>query len=192
MSSAELPARDAVLAATVRVAGRDGLARLTVEEVAREADVSRASVYRWFPGGRDQLVEEAVAWEVGQFLTRLNDAVADASDFPTRLERGLLFAHRAIADHHVLQRLLATEPGGLLPQLQPTLPLVVEIVRADVARHLDDERLRPGVDRDEAADHIARLFVSFIGTPGRWSLDDPAEVRALVRDHLLAGVLERE
>ena len=107
-----------VLAAVVAVAGRTGLARLTVDEVAREAGVGRASVYRWFPGGREQLVDEGITWEVGRFLQRLEDAAAGATDLRDRLIRSITFARRALADHAVLQRLLAAEPGGVLPQLQ--------------------------------------------------------------------------
>jgi AcrR family transcriptional regulator len=42
--------RERVLAAALELAGRDGLARLSMEEVAAAAGVSRASLYRLFPG----------------------------------------------------------------------------------------------------------------------------------------------
>jgi hypothetical protein len=31
--------------------------------------------------------------------------------------------------------------------------------------------------------------LSLIGSPGRWDMDDPAQVRALVREELLGGIL---
>jgi len=43
-------ARERVLAAAVELVGRDGLARLSMDEVAGAAGVSRASLYRLFPG----------------------------------------------------------------------------------------------------------------------------------------------
>lgn len=181
--------RERVLAAVVRCAGRVGLARITVEEVAREAGVGRASVYRWFPGGRDQLVDEGVTWEVGRFLARIGDAVGDAGDLASRLERGLSFAHTAIEEHAVLQKLLRTEPSGVLPQLQATAPLVIAIVRDYLTPLLEAEELAPGVVAEEAAELIARLFLSFTVNQGSWDLRDPAEVRVLVRENLLAGVL---
>jgi AcrR family transcriptional regulator len=184
--------RDEVLAATVRCAGRVGLARITVEEVAREASVSRATVYRWFPGGREQLIDEAMTWEIGRFLARLGAAVEGAPDFPTRLELGLVFAHRAIEEHEVLQRLLETEPGGLLPQLQATTPLVVAVIRDYLVPFLEAERLRPGVVPVEAADHLARMILSFMAGEGSWDLADPDVVRALVRDRFLGGILETQ
>lgn len=43
-------ARQRVLAAAVELVGRDGLARLSMDEVAAAAGLSRASLYRLFPG----------------------------------------------------------------------------------------------------------------------------------------------
>src|SRR5262250_1831152 len=42
--------RERVLAAALELIGRDGLARLSMDEVAATAGVSRASLYRLFPG----------------------------------------------------------------------------------------------------------------------------------------------
>lgn len=193
--------RDRVLAAVVAQAGREGLARVTVDAVATEAGVSRASVYRWFPGGREQLIDEGVTWEVGRFLHRLARAVevdepmtgappaAPAQVFAGRLVRGLIFAHRAIAEHEVLQRLLETEPGGFLPQLQQTTPLVTAVIRDYLRERLAGVRLRPGVDVDVAADYLARMVLSFMATPGRWDLGDRAEVERLVAVELLGGIV---
>jgi AcrR family transcriptional regulator len=178
-----------VLAATVRVAGRVGIARITVEEVARDAGVARATVYRWFPGGREQLVDEGVTWEIARFLGRLAAHVEDAPDLATRLERGLVFAHRLLEDHDVLQRVLATEPGSVLPQIHATFPLVLEVVRAELAHWLADEALRPGVDVDDAAEYLARVFLTFLVNQGSWDLADPDQVRVLVHTKFLAGVL---
>lgn len=182
-------ARERVLAAVVRCAGLVGLARITVEGVAREAGVGRSSVYRWFPGGRDQLVDEAITWEVGRFLARIEEAIGDTDDLVSRLERGLFFAHRAIEQHEVLQKLLRTEPSGVLPQLQATAPLAIAVVRDYLTPLLEAERLATGVVPEEAAELIARLFLSFTVNQGSWDLRDPAQVGTLVRQHLLAGVL---
>jgi len=189
VSEAQPDPRQRVLAGTVRCAGRVGVARITVEDVAREAGVSRATVYRWFPGGRDQLIDEAITFEVGRFLTRIADAAAGAPDLANRIERALLFAHRAIEDHEVMQRVLATEPAGVLPQLHATAPLILAVVRDELTGWLEGADLRPGVDPEEAADYLARMFLSFVVNEGSWNLDEPGEVAELVRTRLLAGVV---
>jgi hypothetical protein len=51
------------------------------------------------------------------------------------------------------------------------------------------EELRPGIDPPEAADYLARMLVTHMGSHGRWHLTDDEEVRRLVRTQFLAGVL---
>jgi AcrR family transcriptional regulator len=160
-----------------------------MDDAAREAGVARATVYRHFPGGRDQLIEEVVTWEVGHFFARLGEEVDDAPDFATRLERGLLFAHKAVAEHDLLQKIVETEPERLLPQLSESAPLVHAVVRDYLARALQREELRPGVDLEAAADWLARMVLSFIINGGQWDLTDPTAVRRLVREQLLTGIL---
>jgi hypothetical protein len=69
------------------------------------------------------------------------------------------------------------------------MPIVLGMLRDELAERLEGERLRPGVDKGESADLLARLMLSFMGSAGCWQLDDPAEAARLVREQLLAGVL---
>ena len=74
----EATTRERILEGCYACIARHGIARTTVEDVAREAGLSRATVYRVFPGGRDDLVRETVVWEMGRFFGRLAEAVAGA------------------------------------------------------------------------------------------------------------------
>lgn len=151
---------------------RTGLARTSVEDVAREAQVSRATVYRHFPGGRDELLREAAAWEVTRFFTRMADACAGAASLREVLETALAWGHRAVDEHRLLQHLLETEPQRLVPLIGG---------QADRLRPLVSALLRPYAASEGEAEHLARLLVSHINAPGRWDLDDPTEVARLVR-----------
>ncbi|MCL6451972.1 MAG: TetR/AcrR family transcriptional regulator, partial [Acetobacteraceae bacterium] len=53
-----------ILEAAYVCVARFGLAKTTIEDVAKVAGVSRASVYRAFPGGRDDLLRRTVVWEM--------------------------------------------------------------------------------------------------------------------------------
>jgi AcrR family transcriptional regulator len=90
--------RERILAAAYACIARYGIAKTTVEDVARESGLSRASVYRTFPGGRDELIREVISWEIGRFFADLAHAVADADGFEDVVERALLHAHRAGPD----------------------------------------------------------------------------------------------
>ena len=60
--------RERVLEATYTCVARFGMGKTTVEDVVKESGVSRASIYRLFPGGKDQLLRETVGWEMNRFL----------------------------------------------------------------------------------------------------------------------------
>jgi AcrR family transcriptional regulator len=183
--------RERILDATVTCIGRSGMAGLTLEQVATEAGVGRATVYRYFAGGRDQLISEAIAWEVAGFFTRLAEEVDDTTTFRERLERGLVFAHRSMAEHEVFQHVLATERERLLVRLAELAPLSLGVVRGYLAGYLVEEDLVDGVDVDAASWYLARMVLSFLTSPGSWDLDDPDQVAELVDTVFLAGVVAR-
>jgi AcrR family transcriptional regulator len=182
-----------VLEGALVCVGRYGLARTTVDDVAAASGVSRATIYRHFPGGRDQIVADTVAWEQGRFFLRLGEAVAGAPDLCVLLEDALVFARTALAEHAVFQRVVQTEPERLLPLLTVEsfriLPMIAGFLVPFIERERQEGRLRAGADVARTADYIARMVLSCIGAPGVYDFDDPAEIRLLVREQLLAGVL---
>src|SRR5207245_255860 len=187
--SMDLTVRERILEAAYECVARYGLGKTTVEDVTRAARLSRATVYRHFPGGRDQLMREVIAWETGRFFGRLAEAVAGAPDFAHLLEEALVFAHRAVEEHEVLQKVLQTEPERLLPQLTVESERILVFIRRFLVPYLEREELREGIDAEQAADYVARMLFSFIGNQGRWDLTDGAQVAQLVRTELLAGVM---
>src|SRR5215211_1945014 len=187
-------ARERVLEAAYALVSRYGLAKTTVEDVAQAAGLSRATLYRMFPGGRDELFATMVGREMDRFFLRLADAVGDAPDFATVLETALVHAHREIADHAVLQMVLATEPERLLPMMTAEEIRIHDAVVAYLRPLLDREvaagRVRAGIDLDLATRYVASMGLSIMATPGSVDLDDPAAVRRVVREELLGGILE--
>lgn len=180
--------RERLLIATYDCVARWGLAKTTVEDAAREAGVSRATVYRYFPGGRDELISAVVSWEFARFFLRLYDEVHEADTLEEVMERGLVFAHKAVIEHEVLQRILQTEPEILLPRLTTESNETHKLVAAFLTPYLVRHGMAEGSDLDTAADFLARMVLSYIASPGRWDLGDPAQVARLVRAELLAGV----
>ena len=180
--------RERLLQATYNCVARWGLAKTTVEDAAREAGVSRATVYRYFPGGRDELISAVVGWEFARFFLRLYQEVSDAATLEEVMERGLMFARRAVVEHEVLQRILLTDPDILLPRLSTHSEQTQSMVAAFLSPYLVRHGMAEGPDLDVAADFLARMVLSYIASPGRWDLTDPEQVALLVRSELLAGI----
>ena len=187
--------RERLLEAAYACVARFGMGKTTIEDVVKESGVSRATIYRVFPGGKDQLMREVVAWEMGRFFGALAEAVAGAPDFATLVEEGLVFAHRAVLDHEVLQKVLVTEPERLLPLLTTQQDRPLRFITGYLVPFLEREeregRVWPGLDLERAADYVARMLLSFTSAPGRWDLTDRTQVHELVETELLAGVLSR-
>jgi AcrR family transcriptional regulator len=181
--------RQKIVEATYACVARWGLAKTTVEDAAREANVSRATVYRTFPGGREELLEAVVAWATLEFFVRLYDRVQGAESLEEMMERGIMFAHRSIVEHEVLQRVMQTEPDKLLPALTVESNRIRRGIAEFLEPFLEQRGVAVGVDLKEAADFLARMVLSYMSAPGRWDLDDPVQVAQLVRSELLAGVV---
>jgi len=180
--------RERILQATYDCVARWGLAKTSIEDAAREAGVSRATIYRYFPGGRDELIGAVVQWEFMRFFLRLYEEIHEADTLEEVMERGLVFAHNAIVEHEVLQRILVTEPETLLPHMTVSANSTHTLVAAFLSPYLIRHGMREGTELDRAADFLARMVLSYISSPARWDLNDPEQVARLVRAELLAGI----
>ena len=189
MAGVDGDTRQRILEATYVCVARWGLSKTTVEDAARQAGLSRATVYRYFPGGRDELVDAVVSWQYLRFFGRLYEEVHGATSLEEVLERGLLFARRQLLEHEVLQMVVQTEPEVLLPKLTVETNRTVGLISGFLVPYLHEHGLPEGLEVHEAADFLARMILSYISAPGRWDLSDPEQVRTLVRVELLPGVV---
>ncbi len=180
-----------ILAGALDSVERLGMGRSSLEDVARAAGVSRATVYRYFPGGRDQVVTETVAWEIENFLARIVAAVDELDGLHEKLRTALVVGHEAIGDHQLLQRLVSTEPEEIFRELAEIGAVLREAVVVYLEREVRRERLLPGIDPAEAADYCARLYLSYLGSQGGTDLADEDAVDRLVATQFLPGIVER-
>lgn len=180
--------QERIVEAAYALVAKYGPARTSVEDVAVAAGVSRATMYRYFPGGRSELIDEVVTYEYRLFFLRLYEAISDAETLEEVMELGLRTAHRAIEDHDVLQMILRTEPEILEPALRAQSSETRALVAWFLTPYLERHELAPGVEVAQAADFLARMVLSYVGAAGRWDLDDPAQLTELVRKELLSGI----
>jgi AcrR family transcriptional regulator len=177
-----------VVDATLRCVARWGLAKTTLDDIAREAGCSRATVYRLFPGGKDALIEAVAAAEVGRFFAALAARLDEAATLEELLVAGISEAARDLQSHEALQFLLEHEPEAVLPHFAfRSGDAVLGTVRAFAAPYL--ARYVPGDEAPRAAEWVARIVLSYTSCPADGvDLASEESVRKLVRTFVLPGL----
>ena len=187
--------RENLMRAGIRCVERGGLRGFSIEDVAQEAGVSRTTIYRYFPGGRAQFVEETATWELARFWRRLALAVADLPTLEDRLVRGLALGSEIIGRSTIMANLMDPDLDELISALHPAEPLVHQVIRDYIGDLLGEEqaagRLRDGIDLVEAADYLTRMMLSALGSPAGLDLTDAERTRKFVRREFLGGIVTR-
>jgi AcrR family transcriptional regulator len=178
-----------VVDAALRCIARWGIGKTTLDDVAREASCSRATIYRLFPGGKDALLDAVTRTELARFFTGLAQRLDEAADLEDLLVGGMVFASRAMASHEALQFVLAYEPEVVLPKVAfHHADRVLRAISTFAAPYL-----APHVGDDEAprvAEWVARLVLTYTLAPAdHVDVGDEESVRRLVRTFVLPGLV---
>lgn len=179
-------AQERALDAAVELVARWGVAKTTLGDVAKAAGMGRATLYRTFPGGKDELFTLLAQREVARFLAVATDAVDAAPDLPTALADALHAAATHLAGHGAIRFVLDHEPELAVPVLGfGEMDRLLHLVSRAVAPHL----VRLTDDPSWAAEWCGRLFLSALVNPTpAWDLTDRAVCARLV-DRYLAPAL---
>jgi AcrR family transcriptional regulator len=177
-----------VLDATKACLSRWGTAKVTIDDIAAEARVSRATLYRMFPGGKDVLFEALRVRELEDFLTRLRAQVEGAHDLEDLLVRCMVYATTELRADDLLGAALAAEPGETIPQLTVSgLPRVIR-----VATHFLSPLVEPYLDRREAVqlvELLSRVVISYFLAPSHHvDFGDSESARTFLRTFVLPSL----
>ena len=185
MSDAGFPLERRVLDAAKLCCEKWGLAKVTIDDIATEAGVSRASLYRLFPGGKEVLFEALRLQELTDFFTRLSAHIDGADGLEELLVRTVVAATRELHDDQHLTLMLASEPGETLGQLTVEgLPRIMQVATVFLVPFVD-----PYLPRRESAalvELLSRLVISYFLAPSKHvDLGDPDSARTFINSFIL-------
>jgi AcrR family transcriptional regulator len=174
-----------ILDATLAAMGDHGVARLSLEDVAKRAQLSRQTVYRYFPS-KGVLLEATVLREEQVFIVNMIGAAERHRDLEPALRAAIEAAMRTGQDHALLNRLLATEPHSLVTLVTTDRGPVLSAARQALEEILAGWLPRgPKARLGMAADAVARLLVSYVVNP---PADPPGQVAARLAQLLIHGL----
>ena len=169
------PVTERIVDAALALLLRNGLGPLTVDEIAREAEVARVTVYRRF-GGRDELVAAVIRRQTAEVLHRVAAAVAGVGSVEERLVEGFVVLFHLARTHPLLLPVLRADVA-VSPAMAATTAAAARALSRDyLAGHLraatsatagsaTADRARAAEDLDAVAALVVRLSMSFLTAP---------------------------
>jgi AcrR family transcriptional regulator len=166
-----------------------GVRRTSMGEIARRARLSPATLYRRFAQKSD-LVQAVGLREVRRFLEAVDRRVDTTTSAEEQIVALFVSFAQGLRRHKLLQRVLATEPELVLPELTVRGGPVLELGRdylAEFLRRLQDEGALPSYDPLPVAELMARVALTMALLPEtRIPLGTDHAARRFARDHIAA------
>ncbi len=183
--------RDRLLDAAEVCLRRDGIRRTTVAQVAEEAGVSRAWLYRHFPD-KAALLGAALVRLDEVYWAQAHADVAQEQDLAAQVTRAVSLG-RTIAPRPLVLALREAEPEAFAAVVGSGVREVVPGLASFWHRYVEAARntgqVRSDLDIARAAEWVLRLVVSLVTLPGdAVDADDPASVNRFVREFLVPGL----
>jgi AcrR family transcriptional regulator len=154
----------AIFAAVDSCVTQWGWDKVTMDDICVTAGVSRATVYRLFPGGRDVLFEAVRLGKLEDFFTAMRAHIEGSESLEDLLVRCIVVASIELQHDEHLAMMLATVPGETLGELTVSgLGRIVRVATAFITP-LTDEFI-PGDEAAHIVDVMCRLVISYYLSP---------------------------
>ena len=169
-----------VLEAVKSCCERWGAEKVTADDIAQESGVSRATLYRIFPGGKDVIFEALRVYELDHLFAVLSNKIEGATTLEDLLVRAVTCATVELRNDQHLAIMLASEPGAVVSELTVDgLPRIARVASAYLVPFVD--RFLPPEQSRSLIDLVVRLVISYFLAPAEFvDLGDEASARSFL------------
>ncbi|WP_327151667.1 TetR/AcrR family transcriptional regulator [Nocardia sp. NBC_01329] len=170
-----------------------GVKKTTIGDVAKQADVDRGTIYRRI-GSRDDLVRAVSAREVGRLLAELEGIPSRHTDIDAIVADIFVTVITRWRNHGLINRVLALEPGRLLPQVTTEggafFTAAVATTTAILAEAMRQRGLPAIPDLTPRVEIASRVVHSLILQPvGTLNLESEAQLTGFARSYIVPLIL---
>ncbi|CAA0079403.1 HTH-type transcriptional regulator TtgR [Mycolicibacterium vanbaalenii] len=188
----EFDRRDQILEAANQCFTQLGIHRTSVQDVARMANVSRGTVYRYFED-RNVLIDAAIEFGAQKFYRLVADAMAEKTTLAEKLG-AMAETHAAILlDHRTRNRLMADD-SELMRHMIADGDTAVRRSTQFLMPYVKDAQERGevggSVDVTAASEWLARIIYSFstVNEAQTFDMSKPDTVRRYVETFAINGL----
>ena len=170
--------KDIILKTAQKLFSQFGLNKVNMEEIAREARVSKATLYKYYKEKSD-IFREVVRMETVQLITAISDAVAQEATVRGKLKAHLLTKLKNI--HHLINFYRVTQASWnehwpYIEEINDDFISKEKALVADIIQ-LGNDRGETAVKNVEMTAHIAVVAQKSLEYP--WALDGGADAEKL-------------
>lgn len=182
-------ARRRLVAAAIRCVVRAGTGRINMEDVAAEAQVSRATLYRYF-ASREEVLLAVLASRTDQGLAFLVAKLKEPGNARRSIVDFMLMSGELVYGNEVNEALFSADSRSIVTTLELTAEPIVE----GMQRHLcpllqqwqDSGQLHPELDLDDTVRWMNTVAVILLIPP--WFTRSASEKRSFLERYLVRAL----
>lgn len=186
------PVRERLLDAAEGCLAQFGPQKTSMEDVARAAGMSRATVYRYFEN-RDALLLGVVSRQASKLAAESLGYLSQFTTIADWLVEGLLFTLREIPKRPVFASLVTSldsrASGSLLLGSSGLIEIGVNVLRPMFANAKEQGLLRDDIDIDMLIEWLLRVLWTYLNAPSQVATDEDG-MRKLFQMMLIPAVLK--
>jgi len=186
------PVRERLLDAAEDCLSQFGPQKTSMEDVARAAGMSRATVYRYFEN-RDALLLGVASRQSANLAADAISFLAQFDNISDWLVEGLLYTLRELPKRPVFSSLVTSldsrSATNLLLGSRGLLQIGVNVLRPMFANAKEQGLLRDDIDLDMLIEWLLRVLWTYLNAPSQAATDEEG-MRRLFRMMLIPAVLK--
>jgi len=156
---------------------RWGIDKVTIDDIAESSGISRASIYRMFPGGKDVIFEALRVRNLNEFFEGMRVSMRDVESLLDLVVQVSVYSINELRRDEQLLNMLATEETRIIGELTVHgLPRTIRVASSYLLPFVTEFLPREAGER--FVDLMARLVIShFLAPSPLVDLGDPESAR---------------
>ena len=183
---------DRIIEAAHTCFSRFGFNKTSMEDIAREAGLSRRSVYRHFPD-KAALFREVMAGRTSYYLDEIGRRITEVKGLCAQIEEVARMTIRLVREDPISVATHLNDPDSLARAVtiesRELLRMSMDVIVPLISEARERGEVRADLDVERAAEWITRMVFSLAATPSvTFDIEDPEQNAEFIREFLITGL----